>query len=200
MINDDIGFGIIAMGVLVLIVLSLRHFIYRYKTGTLGKVFRSREIPPKFFDTMGVEISACSHLSLHKFKNGWCVWCGKSFIDLSIKHQDQVKGSNSFSPQKLKDIPLPDLNSPTTATANVSTFPDLPEPEYPELIKNEIKIPTMDLHNAQAYCLKCKTKVPVLDPMYSNEETKRGIRRYLKGLCSICESRISAIVKKGDGQ
>jgi len=151
---------------------------------------------PLLFDEHGVRLEICSGPSLHKFINGKCIWCSKRIDDLSKELDDRVE----------KDVESPrnrassqhDFNSLNSMTVNP---PRLDEVPYFDCSDDPIKsefgdVSSMDLNGVTAYCMKCKIKVSVLDSKYFDEETRRGVRHYLKGSCAICGSKIHAIVKK----
>jgi hypothetical protein len=193
--SDYFGFGIIASCVSLFFGFSLKHFIHRIRNGSL-KFGRSREVAPLIYDEGGSLIVACSSPVLHKIKNGWCVWCGKSVVELSKIIDDQV-GDLSLNSLNLKSIPQPDFNSPTTATVKPLDL-DLGVQESDLVPDLKPFDSTFDASVTSAYCLRCKTKVTVLDPIFYDQESRRGVRRYLKGSCSVCKSKINAIVKRGD--
>ena len=187
--SDYFAFGIIASCVSLFFVFSLKHFIKRIKSGSL-KFGRSLEVQPLIYDENGSLIVCCSNPVLHKIKNGWCVWCGKSTAELFLS-QVGVPPNNDNS------FPQPDFNSDTTATVKpLDLSLDLPELEPVPDLKPFDSSFTSEI--TSAFCLRCKTKVSVLDPVFYDQESRRGVRRYLKGTCSVCKSKINAIVKKGD--
>lgn len=47
----------------------------------------------------------------------------------------------------------------------------------------------------KAYCVKCKTKVDVVDPEISEIETKRGSKRAVKGVCGTCGTKVCVFIK-----
>jgi hypothetical protein len=88
-------------------------------------------------------------------------------------------------------LPQADFNSPTTATVKpFVVVNDLPSDPVSDPV-------SLGFSLSCAYCLKCKCKVEVLDPSFYSKESRRGIRRYLSGVCSVCKSKINAIVKGG---
>lgn len=191
--SDYFVFGMLLMSCLFFFIVSLRHFLSRLKSGSL-KFGRSREAVPLIFDEFGVEIPPCSNLTLHKFKLGWCVWCGKSNKELLQELSDD-EDLNLFI--NLKDSPRPDFNSPTTATIK----PLIHDEAHIDLPGDDVAKPFDSVFSSvisSAFCLKCKAKVSVLDPVFYDLESAHGVRRYLKGSCAICRSKINAIVKRGD--
>ena len=190
---DYLFIGVLLTSLVVLFYLSFDHFLFKLRTGTLGKVFLRRTKAPMIYNSDGSLVPVCSSLSTHNFRNGWCRWCGVSQVKLSIS-QDQVSGS-ILNPQNTSQILRPDFNSPTTATVNVKTDPVLMD--VPDPLRIESDPQSMDLGSVSAYCLKCKIKTSIIDPEYYDLESRRGIRRYLKGSCSVCGSKINAIVKRG---
>lgn len=194
--SDYFAFGIIASCVSLFFVFSLKYFIKRIKNGSL-KFGRSLEVSPLIYDEDGKQIIVCSSPVLHKIKNGWCVWCGKSVKELSKIMDDQV-GVSSNHPLIDSKVPQPDFNSDTTATVKPLDL-SLDLPELDPVPDQKPFDSTFDTSVTSAYCLRCKTKVIVLDPIFYDQESRRGVRSYLKGTCSVCKSKINAIVKKGGG-
>lgn len=186
--SDYFAFGIIASCVSLFFVFSLKYFIRRIKSGSL-KFGRSLEVQPLIYDENGSLIVCCSSPVLHNIKNGWCVWCGQSTAQLFLS---QV----GVAPNNENSFPQPDFNSDTTATVKpLDLSLDLPELDpdqkpFDSSFNSEI---------TSAFCLRCRTKVTVLDPVFYTQESRRGVRNYLKGSCSVCKSKINAIVKKGGG-
>jgi len=163
---------------------------------TLGKLMDDLNERPLIYDEFGNKIEVCSTPFLHRFSSGVCVWCGVSRADSGMSPKSPppfVKG----------DIPFYDgfdFNSPTTATVNVSRegleCNDLEERDIAS--ENSLKkefgdVEQMNLCNVEAYCLRCKSKVVVLDAKFVSVETVRGSRNYVRGLCGTCGSKINAI-------
>jgi hypothetical protein len=143
---------------------------------------------PLVFDEFGKPISLCSSPQLHCFSGFKCVWCG-------ILKNGQEQSYSVDSPLRKDSVSAPDFNSSTTATVNVlkpivSDVSDVP------LVSEFASPEVMNLNGVKAYCMHCKSQVNVLDAKYSVEESRRGVRNYLKGSCSVCKSKICAIVKK----
>lgn len=184
--SDYFGFGVIASAVSIFVGFSFRHFIRRLRSGSL-KFGKHLEIKPLIFDEDGHLIECCSSPVLHNVKNGWCVWCGKSIKDLVLDIDE-----------KLGSVPEPDFNSPTTATVK-----PLDRDPLDEIFVDQHDEKPFDSsfgsEVTSAFCLRCKTKTTVLDPIFYDQESRRGVRHYLKGSCSVCGYKINAIVKKGGG-
>lgn len=45
-----------------------------------------------------------------------------------------------------------------------------------------------------SFCMHCKKKVDIKDPIELVSEGTRGLRRYLKGICSICGTKTCKII------
>jgi hypothetical protein len=168
-------------------------FIPLFFPKTCQKIIDNMNQKPLIFDESGQEIQVCSKPSLHLFRGSSCVWCKKTLAEIQLHVQDREKSISGICPQSNKQEPSLDLDSPTTATVN----PKKEQKERPEVVdfKDSSKPGLMELDQVKAYCVKCKMKVPVVNPEYSFEETRRGNRRYLRGSCTICKTRICAIVK-----
>lgn len=121
------------------------------------------------------------------------------YDECGVDITDQVVGSNSLHPHALKvSDPQPDFNSPTSATVNpISNDYDPLDEIFVDSNKSALNPQSMDLVRTKSYCLHCKTHVEVVSPEYYDQESRRGVRRYLKGTCSVCGSKINAIVKRG---
>jgi DNA-directed RNA polymerase subunit RPC12/RpoP len=48
----------------------------------------------------------------------------------------------------------------------------------------------------QGFCMKCKAKVEVRDGVYEEKQTVKGVKCFIKGLCVVCGTRVSATVKR----
>jgi len=48
----------------------------------------------------------------------------------------------------------------------------------------------------QAYCMKCRMKVEIKDPVVEEMKTSRGIKRMARGTCIECGTKVCAILKK----
>ena len=59
-----------------------------------------------------------------------------------------------------------------------------------DLEKNEIN--TLESNSLTAYCVKCKTKRIIKNP---EETTMKNGRPAIRGICSICTSKVFRIVK-----
>ena len=136
--------------------------------------------PPKIF-VDGKEVLVCSDIKYHNIHGEKCVWCLRSVVDIMGIKQAGIISEPPFI------NPMPDFNSPTTATVN-----PIPRPEFVP-----IEPPAKPMSSINAYCLKCKGQVSVLDPQYFTEDTRKGPRAYLHGTCAVCGSRINAIIKRG---
>lgn len=187
--------GCVLMFFILLFVLSWRGWFPKFFPKIIQRLIANLNPKPLIFDESGHLIECCSSPVLHNIQGSRCVWCNKSVTELTKIMDDQVGGSTSLNPLNSKGIPQPDFNSPTSATVNVPFSSDLPE--FPEISKSDLNPQSMDLVKTQSYCLHCKSHVEVLDPEYYDQESRRGIRRYLKGSCSVCGSKINAIVKRG---
>lgn len=179
--------------VVLLFLMCWRGFIPLFFPKTLKRLFNGLNVKPLIYDESGKLIECCSNPVLHNIKGSRCVWCDQSIAQLST---NQVVGLNTIYPlvNNVSD-PQPDFNSPATATVNILFDADVPE--FPEISKSSLNPQSMDLVRTQSYCLRCRCNVEVLDPEYFDQDSRRGVRRYLKGLCSQCGSKINAIVKRG---
>jgi hypothetical protein len=162
---------------------------------TIQRLIDQMNVKPLIYDVDGKFIPVCSSPVLHNIKRGRCVWCNRSVQDLTLIIDSQVEAI-LLNPQQLKVSPQPDFNMTTSATVNTPKVSG-PDP-LDEIFVDSPKPQSMDLGGVKAYCMKCKNKVVVLKAEYSSQDSRRGVRNYLKGSCSVCGSNICAIVKKGD--
>ena len=150
---------------------------------------------PVFYDERGEIIPLCSSLVTHNFDRGVkrCRWCGISREALlnSIPALDE-----NIKPPNINDLSNQglDLNANTSATI-VQERVEIPNSDMPLVEDNAPGI--MSVNNVEAYCLRCKHKVSVLNAKYEDVESSRGIRTYVRGSCSVCNSRINALTKRG---
>lgn len=47
----------------------------------------------------------------------------------------------------------------------------------------------------EAYCVKCKKKVDVVDPDITTIKAKTGDKRAVKGVCGICGTKVVVFIK-----
>lgn len=175
----------------------------------LQKAWARSHPEPTFYDESGMVIPLCSTMDTHGWfytvadKRPRCFYCRKYLDEIeAVIKADLVDEGLSLVLPDLPGVPLPvpqrpdfDFNSPVSATVNVLRMSDS-DVDHAPLVR-ESKPAVMSLNSVQSYCLRCKGKTLILDPEYYDQESRRGIRRYLKGKCSVCGSKINAIVKSG---
>ena len=52
----------------------------------------------------------------------------------------------------------------------------------------------------KAYCVRCKVKVKISDPILTETKGSRGTRKAVKGTCSECGTKVYAILKNDGTQ
>ncbi len=52
----------------------------------------------------------------------------------------------------------------------------------------------------KAYCVRCKKKVDVKDPIVEDMKSSKGVRKAVKGTCDECGCKVCAILKKDGSQ
>lgn len=50
----------------------------------------------------------------------------------------------------------------------------------------------------EAYCMKCKNKVPMNVEKREVKKTSRGLKGLLSGFCSVCNGKVCKIVKASE--
>jgi hypothetical protein len=188
MYNDDFILNLVTLMIAILgcgtlIILSKLGMVKPFFPRVFRDVTAFLYPKPLVYDEHGKQILVCSGLTLHNIKGSRCVWCGESIDHIRAKESAKIL-SNQDPPNS--QGPLPDFNSPTTATVNV--------PKIIEIGKDE----NILLRSEFGYCSKCKVKVDVLDSKFETQETRSGSRKVLKGSCAVCGTKIFAFVKVGD--
>jgi hypothetical protein len=90
------------------------------------------------------------------------------------------------------NILQPDFNSPTSVTVNI------PSPEVKEEVVEKENINRLDIIGVSAYCVKCRCKNLINDPVEHQIDGKKGIRRYMTGFCGVCNTKMSVMLKRSD--
>jgi hypothetical protein len=189
---QDFSLGIVATGLFILFLLSFRKFLNRPRIVRVQSIQKNSSnhlglfhrlmgnTSPIFYDESGHKIETCTIPETHKYKNDKCVWCG------------EVQG---LALQRPSNLSKPDLNSPTSLTVN-SIKPEV-KIDLPEIKINKAygSMSDMSLASIQAYCVKCKVKVEIINSATMKVESSRGVRNYIKGQCSVCGTNVSAIIK-----
>ncbi len=58
----------------------------------------------------------------------------------------------------------------------------------------------MEAKMYKAYCIKCKKKVEVSEPELKDMVTSKGTKKFVRGKCSECGTKVCAILKKDGTQ
>jgi hypothetical protein len=89
--------------------------------------------------------------------------------------------------------PEPIISTPIHSKIDSDTTATLPEVEREEIISEVV---TMDLTKLLGYCMKCRTKKVIKDPKIVDVKTTKGEKRFIKGTCFECGTKMACMVKK----
>lgn len=84
--------------------------------------------------------------------------------------------------------PLYNFNADTTATIQIG------DKMSKEQDKVKVEQPQKDV--ITGYCVKCKEKREILNPVVENKTTSRGVKRMATGKCKECNTNMGVILKK----
>ena len=48
----------------------------------------------------------------------------------------------------------------------------------------------------KAYCVKCKEKVDIINPVKVEIKTKKGVKNAVKGTCIKCGTKVNVFIKR----